>query len=300
MKKKLNLVLWISWALFSLALIAKSFLGETTSISNSPKLEGEIRLMSWNLGSYCLSSRYYNGTYYKAMPKPQSQREAIAKNIAEIAPDILCIQEIGRDYFKLFQRELKSLGLDYPYFSLVENLDAKRCIAIISKVPFSKVKKYNNVKFEYQNGKFESVRGLLMVKVDDIFIATLHAKSRRPFENYPEDKNCEDYRQKELQSFAKILEHYKDEKLVLCGDFNEEPTHQNIKNFKSICNLSQVEQGSKADSWTYSYKNGKATNCFDFFLKSPSLKVKAPAKTLQNYKAASDHRAIYLDISPAP
>ncbi|MFI3290441.1 MAG: endonuclease/exonuclease/phosphatase family protein [Opitutales bacterium] len=298
MKRKLNFILWISWALFSIFLVFKSFEVEETIAPTPPKLDGELRLMSWNLGSYCLCSRYFEGVYYKSKAKPQSQRQAIAKTIAEINPDVLCVQELGYDYLELFQRELKALNLEYPYFTLLNNLDENRCIAIFSKIPFAKVKQYDDVKFDYQDGKFESVRGLILVKVQDIFIATLHAKSRRAFEKYPEDKYCEIYRQRELESFAKILSHYKDEKLILCGDFNEDASHANIKSFKEIANLSQIYQGESSDSWTYSYKNGKAQNTFDFFLASPTLTPKAQAQATVHkaYKTASDHRSIYVNI----
>lgn len=53
-----------------------------------------IRIASYNLKNYLIMDRLVEGQWRKDYPKPEAEKFIILKNILEVRPDFLVIQEI--------------------------------------------------------------------------------------------------------------------------------------------------------------------------------------------------------------
>jgi hypothetical protein len=61
-----------------------------------------IRIASYNLKNYLIMDRLVEGKWRKDYPKPEAEKSIIQKNILEVRPDILVIQEIGGRAFSMY------------------------------------------------------------------------------------------------------------------------------------------------------------------------------------------------------
>jgi mRNA deadenylase 3'-5' endonuclease subunit Ccr4 len=92
-----------------------------------------IRIVTYNLKNYLVMDRLVEGQWTKNYPKPEAEKSIIQKNILEVRPDILVIQEIGgKDFLNELKNDLNDLGLDYAYSFLMKGSDPIRHTAILS------------------------------------------------------------------------------------------------------------------------------------------------------------------------
>jgi len=136
----------------------------------------------------------------------------IAKVIKDIDTNIIALQEIeSLTALKDLRKELKKIGLYYPYFKIANNKDTTVKVAILSKIPFVYAKevkvtstyKYRNileVKFKVKNQLF--------------YIFVNHWKSKRG----PESRRI--VSAKALRK--RIKEIGFDKNIILLGDFNSD------------------------------------------------------------------------------
>ena len=83
-----------------------------------------IRIASYNLRNYLIMDRLVEGQWTKNYPKPEAEKSIIQKNILEVNPDILVIQEIGGQRFlNELKEDLNGLGLNHPYAILMRGED---------------------------------------------------------------------------------------------------------------------------------------------------------------------------------
>ncbi|MDY6069406.1 MAG: endonuclease/exonuclease/phosphatase family protein [Opitutales bacterium] len=294
-------ILFILWAALSAALFFCAVnLGnknearrQNFAAQNEPS---EIKVASWNFENYSSASRIIDGKFSPKYPKAESEKRRIVEIISQINPDILFIQEIGAENFGEFLERLKSAGLNYPFCEILQTSDTARCLAVVSKVPFGKVFKFDNLQFAYMGKAQKCPRGLLGVKVGNFYLFTLHLKSRRNSKNT--DKHYKIFRKAQAAQIAKKLAAFSGQKLIVCGDFNSEPNDTCIDEFKNTARLSVLPQADKdGEGYTLIWKQGKKRAMFDFFLLSEAAKPCAQKCALvYDTKGASDHRIVAIKL----
>lgn len=300
-KKPKFAILFILWVALSAALFfcAVKF-GDKNEVQRqnfaAKNAPSEISVASWNFENYSSASRIIDGKFSPKYPKTESEKRRIVEIISQTNPDILFIQEMGAENFAEFLERLKSAGLNYPFCEILQTSDAARCLAVVSKLPFEKTFKFDNLQFAYMGKPTKSPRGMLGVKVGNFYLFTAHLKSRRNGKNT--DKHYKIFRKAETSQMAKKLAAFSGQRLLICGDFNSEPNDACIDEFRNTAYLSVLPQADKdGESYTLTWKQGKKRAMFDFFLVSEAAKPYAQKCALVcDTKGASDHRIIVLKL----
>src|SRR3954470_19209503 len=75
-----------------------------------------LTLATYNVENYTVADRMVEGVYRQAYPKPEKEKAAVVRVVTGIAPDILCVQEMGgASYLEDFQQELRAAGQDFRH-----------------------------------------------------------------------------------------------------------------------------------------------------------------------------------------
>ena len=270
-----------------------------------------IRIASYNLRNYLIMDRLVEGQWTKNYPKPEAEKSIIQKNILEVHPDILVIQEIGGQRFlNELKEDLNRLGLDYPYAILMRGEDTVRFTAVLSRLKPNYVKEHKNLAYRYFDQKNLVKRGMLEVGfVYEIpfSIFSVHLKSR-----YTSDKRdplSAQWRLKEAESCRnRIIQRIDQANIgnyIIAGDFNDNPNSAPMRRFykkgKRQIGEHLMAKDSRGHSWTHLYNKEKVYSMVDGFVLSPSMIpfVKGGLASIldgNDFYQGSDHRLIYFDL----
>lgn len=269
----------------------------------------KIKLMAYNIENYNLEDRLVEGTYRRDYPKPEAQKAALIEVIKAERPDILAVEEMGTDEFLAeFQARLKSAGVDYPYVALVNAVDPKRHVAILSRLPF-KSTRHSQLSFE-DNGKTQPVlRGLMEARFElegkQWRVYVVHLKSRITQDE--DDPDATRQRTAEAQTIRDLILRTTtpEDAFFIVGDFNDSPRSSPLKRFlakgkREITQMVPVADVS-GDVWTHYWKAEGAYTRIDYILASPPMRlavvpgsgriVEGPA-----VRQASDHRPLVVEF----
>lgn len=266
----------------------------------------EITFAAYNLENYSLAGSE------RTRPKSETARDAVARLVANVCPDILGVCEIGEEAALLdLAQRLDALGLYLPYREYVPGPDPDRHLALLSRYPIVQKGSRARVPFEL-NGRPELVRrGFLDVSVQVnpgylLRLVGVHLKSKLP-SPAGEDlvRRCE--ADKLRAHVERILGGNPRTNLLVYGDFNdtrEQPTLRHILGtwgglFSLQDLLAQDPQGHR---WTHFRQFTGVYSRIDFLLFNKALKPELPASACisgdPNWQRASDHRLIYTWIRP--
>jgi len=183
---------------------------DTTAAADNASGKTNIRAMTYNIHS-CVNM---DGTVGP---------ERAAEVIAELAPDLVALQEVDAGKPRTFnQHQAKLLGallgMHYRFFPVVTNGDQKYGLAMLSRLPFQKVRKgwlpglYPKLNLNLQ--KRGVMCAIFQTSSGPVHFFNTHFSLYRP----------ERRRQlKALLSQDWLMAVSKDEPLILCGDFNAVP-----------------------------------------------------------------------------
>ena len=270
-----------------------------------------IRIASYNLKNYLIMDRLVEGQWRKDYPKPEAEKSIIQKNILEVRPDILVIQEIGgKGILNELKEDLKELGLDYSYSLLMKGEDPVRLTAVLSQLKPRYVKEHDDLRYRYFDQKHIVKRGMHEVGfMHEIpfTIFSVHLKSR-----YTSDKRdplSAKWRLSEAESCRnRIIERLDQtgmEYYIIAGDFNDNPNSAPLRRFykkgKRSIGEHLMAKNSRGESWTHFYNKEKVYSMVDGFVLSPSLMpfVKGGLASIldsEDFYQGSDHRLIYFDL----
>ncbi len=294
------------------AIIVLHFFLILSSLVNSELAADSLRIATYNLRNYNLSNRMVDGIYRKNYPKPEKEKSALRKIIKAINPDILAIQEIGAEPFlKELINDLKSEGLEYPHFSLMEAVDSDRHTAFISKLPFLEIVNHHPLEFKYFESKEIVKRGLLEVKVKWgsklITLYNIHLKSRWTVRK--DDPESAVRRHAEAKAIRNIIRknHPAESRdlFIVVGDFNDVIISKTLKRFFKIGKTELLKPiiavDSTGENWTYLFGKQDSYYRSDYILISPSVDRLSTELTgniadIKEWKTASDHRLVYVDL----
>ena len=249
----------------------------------------------------------------KTKPKPEKEIEALIKVIAEIAPDVLGICEMGSPAaFDDFKARLEKAGLGYKDSEYVQAEDEDRHLALLSRFPI--VHRDSAAKVRYAlNGAPQSVkRGFLDVTLQitpryELRCVGTHLKSKLPT---PEGEAL--VRRHEA---AKLREHLDailsanpGVNLLCSGDFNDsknQPMFSEITGVRGTPNhmTDLAARDVHGDRWTHHWPVADEYSRIDYLFASPGLlpevkRVTATVYRSEFWEQASDHRPIFVTIIP--
>jgi len=271
----------------------------------------QVVFASYNVENYLPSDRPVDGKYEKGAMKPESEINALIRVIKEINPDILGVCEMGsQEHFDDFKERLKTAGLGYTDFELVNGADPDRHLALVSRFPISSRQSLPDVSYEL-NGKAEKVRrGFLDVTVKvaknfDLRLVGSHLKSKR---DISEGEALIRRNEAHLlrQHFDKIMAEKPNVKLLAYGDFNDtknEPPIQEIMGPRnSPTHMTDLWlKDSIGDRWTHYWKTADIYSRIDFIFVNDALRKDVVQAKCGIYRSeiwndASDHRAIFASF----
>ena len=271
-----------------------------------------LTVATYNVENYCLADRMVEGVYRQAYPKPELEKAALRQVIAGIAPDILAVQEMGKQPFlDDFQRELKAVGQNFPYTALLQAADPDRHVAVLSKVPFKEVRRHPRVTLTYFGQKFLVKRGVLEVifatTAGDFSLFVIHLKSRHT--ERKDDPESALQRSLEAQAVRDlVLARYPDPsqgKFILCGDWNDSRDNRPLralqKRGETVVGELLHAADSRGETWTHFYRREDSYSRIDYFLASAALQPfvvggRATIGDGPGVGGASDPRPVFLQL----
>ncbi len=109
----------------------------------------EFSIMTYNLDRYGMHDRNHDGQSNN--PKPGKEMDVIIAVIADAAPDILAVQEIGNPIvFDDFRARLEAAGLRYDSWEYLRRDDSEMNLAVLSRYPI--VARQSKLDDEYRIG----------------------------------------------------------------------------------------------------------------------------------------------------
>jgi endonuclease/exonuclease/phosphatase family metal-dependent hydrolase len=274
-----------------------------------------LTLATYNVENYLATDRMADGVYRQSYPKPESEKRALRKVIAQLNADVLALQEMGpRPYLEELQRDLASEGVQYPYAELMEGADLDRHIAVLSKRPFTTVRQHKDISFSYFGGSEVVKRGMLevrfMTSAGELTLFAVHLKSR--FTDRADDPNSSLKRLSEARAVRdRILQQTMAQsdgsRFVLAGDCNDLPESEPLSALRQKDGATVAVRLSPADRsgavWTHFYRKEKTYSTVDHVLVSPWLSSAVISSVIwdePDVAKASDHRPVVIKLRLAP
>jgi len=278
-----------------------------------------LTIVTYNVNNYLPATRVVDGTYHQNYPKPEIEKAALRANLKALNADIVAIQEMGgQPLLNELLLDLKHAGLDYPYAELLDNsFDPDRHLAVLSRRPFTLVRKHTDLTFKYFDNAAEPVkRGLLEVHVDteagDLALFIVHLKSRLTETDHKDDLESAIRRAGEATAIRdRILKIYPapsapDSRFLILGDFNDTRDNRSLRAM-SVRGKTQIAAplpggDSRGEVWTHFYARQDSYSRHDHIMVSPALKKSVQNNAVMIYDGpdvltASDHRPVCVRLT---
>ena len=277
-----------------------------------PIMGERVRVATYNVENYTLANRMVDGIYRVDYPKPEVEKAALRSIIREVRPDVLAVQEMGpMPFLEELQRDLRREGLDFPYLALLTEADPVRKIGVLSRIPFVEVIPHNDLDFPYLDGREQVKRGLLEVRFETANIPwaffTLHLKSK--WTEHAEDPQANRRRVGEAHAIRDRIRHQFPEGegglFVVAGDFNDTRDTATLRRFLQVSDRTITEMleavDSRGERWTQHFARRDLYSRIDYLLVSPAMMPQVVPESARivdspNWRTASDHRMLYVDL----
>ncbi len=273
-----------------------------------------LRLASYNVENYVDEA---TGT---RRPKPESAKLKVKENILALKPDVIALQEMGRESaLRELQASLKAGGLDLPYVEHVKGWDTNIFVAVLSRFPIVERRSHTNESFLLNGRRFQVSRGFAEVdiKVSDNYTFTLftaHLKSKRAVAEADEAELRLEEARLLREKITARLESNPNARIAVLGDFNDHKDSTSTRavigrgKFKLIDTRPAEPNGDNQPNenpaweprnitWTHYYGKEDVYSRIDFLLISPAMAQgwqtnKTQILAVPNWGVASDHRPI--------
>ena len=275
-----------------------------------------LTVAPYNVQNYLSASRVVEGTFQKQYPKPETEKTALRAVIKALNADIIALQEMGnRPHLTELCRDLEHDGAAYPHAELLESPgDPDRHLAILSRRPFTVVRKHTDLTFKYFNTTATVKRGLLEARVatdaGELTLFIVHLKSR--IAERDDDPEAARRRNSEAEAIRdRILKTFPDPSapgalFLILGDFNDTRASRPLRAIgqRGKIQIATPLRGgdSRGEIWTYFYSRQDTYSRFDHILVSPALQkfVQNNSVTIydgKNTTTASDHRPVTVRLT---
>jgi endonuclease/exonuclease/phosphatase family metal-dependent hydrolase len=260
-------------------------------------------VMTYNLRQYALADRDGDGEMDD--PKPDAERRAALLLIAREAPDVLSVQEMGDSaMFEQFRKDLRQMGLDYPYGELPERGRREINLAVLSRIPIVSVQNHTNEWYSIGAAKVPVTRGFLDItfQVNPQYrfrMLSAHLKSK-----VYNSLGQSEMRRNEARLLNKVVRGILDENtginLLVAGDLNDDYSSAPLREVAGrrggeMTDLRPVD--GSGDAWTYFNSATDGFSRFDYFFVSDGMLpevVRDRTRVVRDPLTylASDHRPV--------
>lgn len=287
---------------------------ERTPAPSASPTPTSIVVASYNVENYFPMPRIINGQMHKDAGKPESEKQAVAKVIAGIHPDIIGFMEMGdMRQFTDLQHHLHEVGLDYKYSKLLQGFDPERHIALLSHFPIIANNSEGSIPLQVNGETLHSPRGIIDVTLQlepnyQLRVLCVHLKSKVNDSNYSPTA-LREAEAKHLRSYiSSILTKEPKTHLLLMGDYNDTKNSPTITEIlgtptspDSLEALSLTDE--RGEFWTEFWNYCDIYSRIDYMIVSKSLK---PSILMNRsgiarptfWNEASDHCALFTTIAP--
>jgi endonuclease/exonuclease/phosphatase family metal-dependent hydrolase len=282
-----------------------------------------FRLATFNVENFLDAP---SGTRRAKSPAAQAR---VRDCILALKPDVIALEEMGTTNALLdLQSNLKSSGLDLPFWDEVKGHDTNIHVAVLSRFPIVARRPRTNENFLLDGRRLFVSRGFadLDIQVNPRFAFTLiaaHLKSRRPSPIADE----QEWRYEEAAALRRVIDERfaqdPAQNLAVVGDFND---LQDSKPVRAIMGLggtrlfdtrpaerngdsaasSDDGHASRRITWTHYYAKDDVFSRIDYILlgrgmKNRWIKEQTYVLATPNWGLASDHRPLVAAFAiPAP
>jgi endonuclease/exonuclease/phosphatase family metal-dependent hydrolase len=288
-----------------------AFLGWLLSVS---LLASEtIRIATYNVENYLTTDLVAADGWRPNYPKPEKSKNALRSVIAAVNPDVLALQEMGREPFlRELQRDLRAEGVDYPHAYVLRGHDENRHVALLSRLPFREVHAHIDLTFPYFGEREAVKRGLLEVVFEtngeqwSLFV--IHLKSK--WTERPDDPQADKKRTGEATAVRNRILERQDPAAgalyLIAGDLNDTRDTAPLRRLLQRGSLQISELIPAADSrghaWTQHWARQNLYSRVDYLLPSPALARRVVdgrgyVYDGPGYSDASDHRMVWADFA---
>lgn len=272
-----------------------------------------MTVVTWNVENYLSAQRRVDGAFRPGYPKPEIEKAALREVLKVANADLVALQEMGdEEHFAELRRDLSRDGLDYPHTAWLAGADPERHLAVLSKVPFSRIERHGQVATRFM-GETEFVkRGVLEVAVragdEEVTVFVIHLKSR--LTERPDDPGSAIQRAAEAVAVRDlVLGRFPDPagaRFLIAGDFNDLRGNRPLRALtrRGDTEIARIlpTPDDRGYMWTHRYRRNDNYSRVDFILVSPGFL--AWAQDLQMrvldippVRVASDHRPIVLTFA---
>lgn len=268
---------------------------------------GGLRFIAYNVENWLVMDRYVDRKQLKDSPKPQSEKEAVIKLLADNKPDIIGLCEIGeaKDLAEI-QMSLKSSGLDLPHSHYTGGSDPVRHLGILSRYPITSTAKPAETDFQLQGKLFSINRGILDATITargkSYRFLGVHLKSKRQIE----EADQEEMRIHEARLLRRhvdaLLKKDPQARLVVYGDFNDTRPTKTMKTITGSYNdpgylTALPVKDSRGHAWTHYWSLHDIYSRIDFITVSRTLRPEVDFRASRiiddpDWDKASDHRPL--------
>ncbi len=276
---------------------------------SDPKADAPLRFVMYNVQNYFVKGERQRSRYV-CRAKSVASRNAVAEVLSSARPDVVGLIEIGgkRALADLRQR-LATLGLDYPYYRVLDRQGDDRALAILSKYPLLA----DNSKAQY--GIYGQKRRKLLRGILDVTIGLPDGRAYRVVgahlkSQVSDNKAASDsLRGQEARTFAMYLQRSMREHpmqpLLLFGDWNDSPSAPTLAVLgqglsKDAAMRRLISMDSRGEEWTHYYRRGHRYLIYDQIYVNKALSARlGSARAVIDVPVssqASDHRAVYCEL----
>lgn len=292
-------------------LLAAVLLGGSAGGFGEPGPAG-LTVATFNLENYLPVDRRVGKLFRSAYPKPETSKAAVRCVLREIDADIVALQEMGPEpYLRELQRDLRREGSDYPHAALGAGADPHRHVAVLSRVPLLRVRRHQDLSFEYFGLRVQVSRGVLEIDFADesggFTLYVLHLKSG--YTDRADDPRSLQFRTREAAAVRDlILRRFPDPaqaRFLVAGDLNDTvdsaPIRRLLRRGPVLITRAVPSADSRGEVWTHYYDRQETYQRLDYLLVSPGLWPAVQAGTGRAFDGecaplASDHRAVFLRL----
>lgn len=259
--------------------------------------------------------------------KPEASRAKVAAMILQARPDIVALQEMGRESALLELRErLRRAGLDYPYYEHAGGWDTNIFVAVLSRFPIVARRSHTNDSYLVGGRRLHLSRAIIEVDivVNDRYRLTLftaHLKSRREVPYADQAAMRLEEARILREKVDALLSRQPEANVIVTGDFNDTKDSPSIRavvgqgRWKLIDTRPAEPNGDNLPAprpdwdprnitWTHFYGKQDSYERIDYLLISPGLarewvREQTFVVTAANWGLASDHRPILATFEAA-
>ncbi|XP_042557677.1 nocturnin isoform X1 [Dipodomys spectabilis] len=231
----------------------RDFVSVSSVSSECPSSHPPIRVMQWNILAQALGEGKDNFVQCPAEALRWEERKClILEEILAYQPDILCLQEVDH-YFDTFQPLLSRLGYQCtflpkpwsPCLDVEHNNGPDGCALFFLQNRFKLINSAN-IRLTAMTLKTNQVAIAQTLECREsgrqLCVAVTHLKARTGWERFRSAQGCD-----LLQNLQSITQGARTP-LIVCGDFNAEPTEEVYRHFaSSSLNLSSAYKLLSAD-----------------------------------------------------